>query len=291
MILTRELTPNLEYLEKLSNIIQKDGLRDPWIIQDRLKQLNRQDDTDVVVFDSYNEKGKCIVYYGVKPDLSVIYAYEFKLGKVLKEYKIENILELDKWKQNFDSVIRYSMITLDDIKNDVLQWVEKYKTRQSRAYKQFIDTLKVYRHYTGQIIVYYKEMNGENKKLKPIVRKYKSISLDDLIEFGKKKSKELWNREFTCKVVFVKAYWNSQLGVYYPHKETIAFSEYMCATMTEDQIYDTMLHEMVHWHLHTSGRNYHDEDFEFIEECLKVGCGLSQSNSARKAYIQYQKSV
>ncbi|OME55500.1 hypothetical protein BSK59_13570 [Paenibacillus odorifer] len=278
-----------EYLKKLSQIVINEGLRDTFKTQKRLIELNKMYSSDTVIYHSDNIRGKCIVYYGSITDPAAIDTYEFKLGKVKKEETISNVLKLNMWEERFNNTIRDGKPTLEYIKSDILIWVNESKNNKYK--KQFIETLNVFYKYTGQIIVLYKEFNGELKRIKPIYKINAGISLEELYTYAKYKSEEFWCREFTGKIMFVKTYWNRQLGVFFPDSETIKFSEYMNGTQTKEKIFDTLVHELVHWHLHTSGKKYRDEDFEFIEECLRVGCGLSDAAGAQRAYRDYCVSL
>ncbi|RXZ78093.1 hypothetical protein EBB07_28995 [Paenibacillaceae bacterium] len=280
-----------EYISHLCSKIQQQGLRDVWLISDKLKERNSNDDCDVIVLHVEKVRSACQVYYGLKSNPSAIGRYDFKLKSNPKSESVCALLKLKEWESVFSSTIRDEQYTLNDLRLDVADWVEKLKNVHLKSHNHFFETLKVYLHYTGQPIVSFREQNGELKKIKPIIRKHKGVTLDELYEFGKEKSLEFWNRDFTCKITLVKTYWKDQLGVYYPDRETIAFSEHMNATQSKKKVLDTMLHEMVHWHLHTSGKEYDDEDFGFIEECLRVGCGLSQSSSARRAYVMYKSKT
>lgn len=283
---TTTLSPE-DYLKQITNIIQKEGIRDTFVTQRRLKELNQIYPNNVVIYHSENIRGKCVVYFGRVDKHSSIEAYEFKLGKINKSKQISNALLLDRWEEEFNKTVRKSP-HLDEIRDDIVSWADKHKSKK-REFKQFLDTLNVYYHYTGQVIVAYKEFNGEWKKIKPIIQLYEPVSLTELIEFGKKKSRECWDRDFTCKVRFVNSYWKNQNATYCPEKKEISFSIYRNAQLDREYILDTMLHEMVHWHLHTTGKMYEDEDFEFIEECLRVGCSLSGDSKAQYAFMEYKQ--
>lgn len=277
-----------EYFKLLANIIQEERLRDTFTTQRRLKELNKQYPSDVVIFHSENVRGRCVVYYGHASNPSLVDTYEFKLGKINKNKEIKKLLCLDQWVREFNQTIRNKKPRLEEIELDIMTWVNKFGDKNKAAVDQFITTFKVYYNYMGQLLISYKEFNNEIKKIKPIIRLYEPVSLDELIEFAKRKSKELWNRDFTCKIKIVNRFWKQQLGAYYPKRREILFSEYINAVLPKEKILDTLLHEMVHWHLHTTGRNFGDEDFEFIEECLKIGCGLSHDSKAQKAYLNYK---
>lgn len=296
-MLEEQLLLAKNYLDKISHIVQTEGTRDNFILQKRLKELNKlypDSDNEVIIYDSWNTKGICNVYYGFPSNPSSINLYTFKLGRINKKQTIKYILHLKEWEDLFNQEVRDTDYSLYNIKDNIIEWVSKYKISNNDIVSQFLNTLKIYEKYTGQIIVSYKEFNNELIKIKPIIRLYEEVTLDELYEFAKNKSKLLWNREFTCRIEMINTYWKQQLGLYSTDNITIYFSNYKNSEQSKAQIFDTMLHEMVHWHLHTSGQNYSDEDFEFIEECQRVGCALSGDSKAQKAfynYIQSQKAI
>lgn len=49
-----------------------------------------------------------------------------------------------------------------------------------------------------------------------------------------------------------------------------------------------LLHELVHWRLHTTGQPFDDVDDTFIAECLRVGAPLSMGRREQAAYRLYR---
>lgn len=275
-----------EYLSKLASIIQNEGTKDIFVIKKRLKVLNKPED-DVIIYECEKKRNMCEIYYGLLSDKSYIDVYKFKLGVIKTEKKISNVLHLKQWEIQFNSTVREKTFSYNDLVNDIKSWVLKYKNTHPNYVKQFLNTLNIYNKYTGQLIIAYYDFNNELHKIKPIIRWYEEVTIEELYDFAKIKSKILWNREFDCKIEIIKQYWSKRLGTYWPNKRCIHFSQYKNANYSKKEILDTLLHEMVHWHLHTTGKNNEDEDFEFIEECLRVGCGLSQDGAAQRAFRKY----
>lgn len=113
-----------------------------------------------------------------------------------------------------------------------------------------------------------------------------TLTLEDLETRAREYARLFWGREFDIPIVVVDRYWKRWYGVYiveYGKPVSITFSQKRMYGMTESMVYDTLLHELVHWHLHTSGRPFDDRDEEFILECRRVGATLSGSKYARDA--------
>lgn len=120
-----------------------------------------------------------------------------------------------------------------------------------------------------------------------------NLNLEDLILFAKRKSFELWKRDFDIEILLVNTRWKRMKGCYVVNFKTgvnyIKMSKHRNSEFTESEVYDTLLHEMVHWHLHTSGKPFGDGDKEFVEEILRVGSSFSGTNKAKKAAELYGK--
>lgn len=107
-----------------------------------------------------------------------------------------------------------------------------------------------------------------------------------LYAFAKEQALLHWNRDFNIEIELVKTPWRSTRGMYIQNIETgrnwIRMSKKKNSTRTWDDVKATLLHELVHWHLHTSGMPYRDSDIEFARECLRVGAPISGSKIAKK---------
>lgn len=67
--------------------------------------------------------------------------------------------------------------------------------------------------------------------------------------------------------------WDNYVGYYCSDIETIAFNSYVNARRSEKAIKITLLHELVHWYLHTTGEKFSDSDERFARELIRVGLG------------------
>ena len=111
--------------------------------------------------------------------------------------------------------------------------------------------------------------------------------LEELYNYAKSKAIELWNREFDIEIKVTNANWSRWLGYYTFNRATnkgyIKMSLRVNSRYSKEEVYGTLLHEMVHWHLHTSNKPFRDSDVEFALECLRVGAPFSSTIAARKA--------
>lgn len=119
------------------------------------------------------------------------------------------------------------------------------------------------------------------------------VSLYELYCFAREKSMEFWGREFDIEIELVNTYWKNQNGsyIYYIQEDrsVIRMSSKRNMYRSKEQVLSTLLHEMVHWHLHTIGLPYHDDDKEFIEEIQRVGSHISGTKKAQKAFNDLEK--
>ncbi|MGG3803140.1 SprT-like domain-containing protein [Metabacillus fastidiosus] len=120
-------------------------------------------------------------------------------------------------------------------------------------------------------------------------------TLNELYEFARQKAKELWNREFDISIVLYKRKWRRRLAAYCVYldgsqKPFIKMSQIVNQSRTRKEIFDILLHEMVHWHLHTTGQPFSDGDQNFVAECLKVGAPISEVQKAQKALKKFKET-
>ncbi|MBD1373764.1 hypothetical protein IC620_15570 [Hazenella sp. IB182357] len=118
------------------------------------------------------------------------------------------------------------------------------------------------------------------------------LRLSDLYEKANELCMKHWEVEFKGKIEIVNRPWRAYLGMYIPSKQLIRFSRYRNLERSNEQIINTLLHELVHWRLHQQKLPYRDTDTEFILECQRVGCSLSGTKVAQKAaqrlHVEYQ---
>lgn len=100
-----------------------------------------------------------------------------------------------------------------------------------------------------------------------------------------------WGVDYTGTLVLVNRPWRRMWACFRYNDETglqeIRMSAHENAARAEEDVLDSLLHELVHWRLHTLGLPARDTDDEFITECLRVGAALSHATSAQEAYLSY----
>ena len=111
------------------------------------------------------------------------------------------------------------------------------------------------------------------------------IDLKALYAYAKEQAQLHWQREFDIEIELVDRKWSATGGMYIHNTETgrnwIRMSKVMNKARTWEQVQATLLHELVHWHMHTSGLPYRDDDVEFAMECLRVGAKISGTKIAQ----------
>ncbi|MDY8021139.1 ImmA/IrrE family metallo-endopeptidase [Paenibacillus polymyxa] len=89
--------------------------------------------------------------------------------------------------------------------------------------------------------------------------------------------------------------WTKAVGYYCNDIETIAFSSEVNKRRTERAIRRTLLHELCHWYLHTTGQKFRDSDERFARELIRVGLGRRHNQderatlAAKQARLQKKK--
>lgn len=134
---------------------------------------------------------------------------------------------------------------------------------------------------------------GDDVDLSVASRPYHK-ELQDLYDYAKEQAYRWWNREFDIQIVLTSANWRSWHGCYTHYLDNsrspfIKMSSVVNARLSKQEVYDTLLHELVHWHLHTSGLPYRDTDEAFVRECLRVGASISGTKGARDALRKTMK--
>jgi SprT-like protein len=134
------------------------------------------------------------------------------------------------------------------------------------------------------------KINVKNKK-----KELKSdLKLCDLYRFARENSMEYWQREFDIEIELVTYNWKRTNGSYNRYsdgRKVIRMSKIRNQYRSSEQVFSTLLHEMVHWHLHTSGIPHRDTDKEFIAEIKRVGSHFSSTIKAQKALKDYEKTI
>lgn len=83
--------------------------------------------------------------------------------------------------------------------------------------------------------------------------------------------------------------WENYVGYYCNDIETIVFNSEVNATRSEKAIKSTLLHELVHWYLHTTGEKFRDSDERFARELIRVGLGRKH-NRDEKSVLAAEKA-
>lgn len=116
-----------------------------------------------------------------------------------------------------------------------------------------------------------------------------------LYTFAKEQALLHWNRDFDIEIELVKTLWRRTNGMYIRNVETgrnwIRMSQKTNAMRSWDEVKGTLLHELVHWHLHTSGIPHRDRDIEFARECLRVGAPISGAKIAKKTAARIKSNL
>ncbi|WP_240374909.1 hypothetical protein [Bacillus piscicola] len=118
-----------------------------------------------------------------------------------------------------------------------------------------------------------------------------NFAVQDLYELANEMSQKHWGIDYTDNIELVDDDWIQQNAVFiYDRKtreRTIQMSAKRNAGRSKDAVLKSLLHELVHWRLHSTGKPCRDEDPEFIEECLRVGASISLAKKAQLALEQF----
>ena len=117
------------------------------------------------------------------------------------------------------------------------------------------------------------------------------FTLEELYDHANDMSWKHWGVPFHDTIELVNEDWSVQNAVFiYDRKtgeRTIQMSTERNVIRSEEGVLKSLLHELVHWRLHSLGLPCRDEDPEFIEECLRVGANISLAKKAQLAYQQF----
>ncbi|ASS76843.1 hypothetical protein CIG75_19110 [Tumebacillus algifaecis] len=113
--------------------------------------------------------------------------------------------------------------------------------------------------------------------------------MEQLKKAANELSQKHWGVDYTGEIELTNAKWKNRQACYLiwpnaPEKTVvIQMSHYVNRTLTRYEVLDNLLHELVHWQLHQSGKKFHDDDQEFVDECLRVGAPISGTKKAGMA--------
>lgn len=114
-----------------------------------------------------------------------------------------------------------------------------------------------------------------------------------LLTLANELARKHWGVDYTGTIELVNNKWRCFNGMYRWNNTTglrqIRMSGPRNAERTPEEVEKTLLHELVHWRLHTTGVPASDTDYEFIAECLRVGASISNARKAQDAYKRYEQ--
>ncbi|ATH59640.1 hypothetical protein BJG89_04795 [Staphylococcus nepalensis] len=117
----------------------------------------------------------------------------------------------------------------------------------------------------------------------------------DLFNYAQLFVKEYWNREFNIRIELVNRDWKRKLASYHFNLKTgdkfIRMSKIVNKNYSKDDVLNSLLHELVHWVLHSSGKPFKDDSKEFVAECIRVGAPFSKTKVAQNALKNYSSNL
>ncbi|GAA0840677.1 hypothetical protein [Brevibacillus reuszeri] len=112
-----------------------------------------------------------------------------------------------------------------------------------------------------------------------------------LMTIANELARKHWGIDYAGTLTLVDRPWRAYNGRYFwradHSRQEIRMSVRRNAERTPEDVERTLLHELVHWRLQTTGIPHRDTDYEFIAECLRVGASISKARAAQDAYKRY----
>ncbi|MFK4304290.1 hypothetical protein ABH892_004430 [Paenibacillus sp. RC254] len=115
-----------------------------------------------------------------------------------------------------------------------------------------------------------------------------------LFSIANELARKHWGVDYTGTLVLVNRPWRNRWACFRSTTEDdslreVRMSAVVNASRSEEAVIGSLLHELVHWRLCTSGLPYSDTDYGFIAECLRVGAPISRARSAQEAYQRFKQ--
>lgn len=120
---------------------------------------------------------------------------------------------------------------------------------------------------------------------------YGNFTLEELYEQANILCQKHWGVNYTGGIELVKQDWERRNGVFiYDHdteERFIRMSAPRNSIRAKDEVLKSLLHELVHWRLHSQNLPARDDDKEFILEAIRVGASISLTKKAQEAFLKY----
>lgn len=275
----------IKFIEEIKNEILIDFNGNRWKFIQLFREKAKQKDYNKYGFDIDFSSGVYTVYYWFNfksgTGLSVLKTYQFKLPRKKKYDDWAKELKLKDWiKETQNKIYKYKE-TQDRLYflSSIFSWIDKLNPDHP-----ITETMDVILFKRKIYLTWTKDNKVQTIELK---LKVEELTLEKFYELARIKSKEFWDIEFNGTILLNNKKWKNRMGCYRVSTKTIELNHSNNIKMGVDQAYDTFLHELVHWYLHTTNQKYDDTDDRFIQECLEFNIALSDAPSAKKAYHNY----
>ncbi|MFC5713349.1 hypothetical protein ACFPU1_11175 [Thalassorhabdus alkalitolerans] len=122
-----------------------------------------------------------------------------------------------------------------------------------------------------------------------------NLSLEELYEHANRLCMEHWGITYTGRIELVSRNWAARNGCFIYDRGTeerfIRMSKKRNSGRKKEEVLATLLHELVHWRLHSQGLPARDSDEEFVRECLRVGASISLTQAAQDAVKRFKEEA
>jgi hypothetical protein len=124
-----------------------------------------------------------------------------------------------------------------------------------------------------------------------------NATVDDLYQWANKLAQKYWGVDYDAIIELKNRIWKNINGRFLasrnvPGADKIPSIIQMCTKRNSErttvEVRLTLLHELVHWRLYTTGIPHRDTNNQFIAECFRVGASISKATRAQRAFEAYQ---